>query len=495
MHEPPTTSPDERTSVRNRALNAALLASPGDLDLTIAASRIEGRVPPELQRGRLLSNGPGWTQIGGRLAHPFDGHGYVRAFSFERDGAVRLRARFVETPVYREERAAGHVTRRGLGVNPSDLFWKNVRRTGRRNVANTTVQRWNGALLASWEGGAPFRLDPDSLATRGEETFGGALADQATLAHLKLDASAQRLVSCSVEMGRHTTLTFREIDRSGNVLSSRAEVMPHPAFIHDFVITPRWYGVLSNPVRLRPGALARAVMGTGVFIDAVGAARDAPGTLYLIPRAGDALRRTIALPHPAFAVHYANAFEREGEVVLDACIAPDIDFSAAFGFQGPHAPLEVRRSEASPPSRLVRVVVNDGASTGTWEQRSPYGIDFPRIHPEHDGIDTAFALGAARADPARLFPFDSIARIDLTDPARPTTLWTASEDVFVGEPIFAPSPDRADAGHVLAILYDGVRASSSLAIFDVNALTNGPLARVPLPLLPYAFHGAWDVPE
>ena len=83
-------------SPRARAWNASLTASPGPLDLTIDRARLEGDLPAALRGGRVLSNGPGWTHIGGRLAHPFDGHGYVRAFEFLDNLDNRNRIRFME---------------------------------------------------------------------------------------------------------------------------------------------------------------------------------------------------------------------------------------------------------------------------------------------------------------------------------------------------------------------------------------------------------------
>ncbi len=123
------------TDLRARAWNAALTASPGALDLRVEPSAITGQLPPALKGGRLLWNGPGWTLIGGRLAHPFDGHGYLRSLECTNDGGLRLRARFIETEVFREEFAAQRLTRRGLGTNLTDRWWDNVRVRGQRNVA------------------------------------------------------------------------------------------------------------------------------------------------------------------------------------------------------------------------------------------------------------------------------------------------------------------------------------------------------------------------
>ncbi len=470
---------------RAHSWNAALLAHPGELELTVERSRITGEIPGALRGGRLLSNGPGWTKIGDRVAHPFDGHGYLRAFSFEADGSVRLRARFIKTPSYKDELAAGHLVHRGLGTNPSTHFWKNAfSGMNRRNVANTTVQRWNGKLLAGWEGGAPYSVDADSLESHGEETFGGAIAGQATLAHMKYDAAAKRLVTCSVKMGPKSSLTFREFDETSKLTHTRHVELPSALFIHDFVITPNWYALISNPLRMKFGELARVLIGTSTMINAIATNPDAPGAVFLIPRTSDAPMRTVTLPRRAFAVHYGNAFERDEVVQLDVSLFSDFAFGNEFGFQGPTKPLDPLKPDEREPQRLFRVSLGE---TATMTQLAPHGIDFPRVHPDHEGVETPVLFGCTRADTKHSDPFDSVIRVDLKDRERPPQLWSAPENVFVGEPIFEP-----ESGHVLVLLSDGGRESTTLAIFDADAIDQGPRVTVPLPLMPYGFHGAWD---
>lgn len=143
-----TSTATQASARRVDAWNRALTAHPGALDLTIRRDRVDGEVPQALRGGRLFSNGPGWNVIGGVNLHPFDGHGYVRSFSFEPDGSVTLKARFVETATYRDERDAGRLLDRGLGTNLRGSWWNNVRRRRARNVANTTLVRWRDRLLA-----------------------------------------------------------------------------------------------------------------------------------------------------------------------------------------------------------------------------------------------------------------------------------------------------------------------------------------------------------
>lgn len=469
-----------------------MTASPGALDLHIPAAAVEGVVPRALRGGRLLSNGPGWTRIGDRTAHPFDGHGYVRAFTFDDDGGCQLRARFVHTPSYLAEAEAGHLVHRGFATNLGQPFWRNIGFGPPRNVANTTIQRWGDRLLAGWEAGAPYALDAERLETLGEEQLGGAIAGQATLAHFKRDAHQRRLACCSIRNGRRSRLTFREVDQAGGVSLVREADVDGMLFTHDFAITPSWYVIGGNPLRMKPVELAKMLLGASTLLRSVAPDLSRDGVLHLVPRSATGAARTVKLPGPAFVVHFGNAFEHRGELVVHAVVFSRFSFGEEFGYTGPSTPFDPGLPDARGPQRLMRITIPAGSDTATWEPLTAHGVDFPRFHPDHEGHETPALFGATRRDTRFSDPFDSIIRVDLLDPERPSTLWTAPADVFVGEPIFVPDAERVDAGHVLAILSDGNAARTTLAIFDALALAAGPTATVELPLLPIAFHGDWD---
>lgn len=484
-HAPPSSPP------RVRAWNAGLTASPGTLDLDVPAHRVDGAVPDALRGGRLLSNGPGWNVIGGVTVHPFDGHGYVRSFAFQRNGSVRVTARFVQTPSYRAESAAGRLVHRGLATNLDGPFYRNRPGGPPRHVANTTITRWNDRLLAAWEGGAPYALDPHTLATRGEEHFGGALAGQATLAHMKWDASPDRLITCSVKMGRDTGFTFREVDRSDRVVATATAQARGLRFVHDFALTPNWFVLGGNPLRVDPVALAKMFLGTSTLLRAVVTNYSAAPSLLLVPRGGGPMR-AVRLPEAAWVVHFGGAFERNGNVVVDACVFDHLEFGEEFGYAGLRAPFDPARPEARGPQRLYRITVPARATEARWERLSPHGVDFPRIHPAHEGRETPALFGATRRDTRFSDPFDAIVRVDLRDPARPAALWSVPDNTFVGEPVFVPSGDSDTDGYVLVLVTHGLDDRTSLCVLDATAIDRGPVATIPLPLLPIAFHGDWD---
>jgi all-trans-8'-apo-beta-carotenal 15,15'-oxygenase len=485
-----TTTTAAAMPARTRSWNAAMAASPGALDITVPASAIEGVMPEALRGGQLLSNGPGWTRIGDRTAHPFDGHGYVRAFSFADDGSCTVRARYVQTATYKLEAQAGRMVRRGFATNLASR-WSNIGFGPPRNVANTTIQRFGERLLAGWEGGLPHALDPDSLETIGEDDLDGAIAGQTTLAHFKRDAQLDRLVSCSLRNGRTTTLTFREFDAQRRLMRTREGGIAGMLFAHDFALTPSWYVVGGNPLRLRPAELARMLLGSGTLLRSVEPDLTQPGVLHLIAREGAAVVRTVKLPGPAFVVHFGNAFEQDGAVVVDAAVFSRFTFGEEFGYTGPSTPFDPALPEARGAQRLLRITVPASSDTATWEPLTTHGVDFPRFHPDHEGRPTPMLFGATRRDPRFSDPFDSVIGVDLIDRQRPAALWTAPDNVFVGEPVVVPNPERDDGGFVVSILSDGLQQQTRLAVFAARDIAAGPVAVVPFPLLPIAFHGDW----
>jgi len=483
-------------SLRARAWNTVMTAEPGEQTFEIPPAAIEGRLPPDLAGGRHLQNGPGWTRIGGRLAHPFDGHGFVRSLRFTHDGSAQFRSRFVRTPAYLAERAAGRLVYKGLGTNISDSPLRNFRAPGLRNVSNTTIQPWAGRLISGWEGGRPYALDVESLDTIGEETFGGALPDAAFLAHVRIDACANRLVGCNVFREMPSRFVFREFDTAGTQVTEREATIPGMHFEHDFVVTPRWYVLAGNPMKASLPRFVKAMLGMGSLIQALRTDDSRLGELYLIPRGRPGPVRTIRLPQRAFVIHFANAYDLDDDTcAVELCAFESFDFGGEFGFQGPHALLDPELPDRRPAfQRLYRATVREGLAEAQWEQLSDYGMDFPRVHPAREGRNTPAIYAAARSGRAKSDPFDAIARVDNIDRARPTEVWCAREGQFVGEPVFAPRPGGCDLddGWVVAVVYDGAANRSQLCVFDSRALPNGPIAAVPLPLQPYGFHGFWE---
>jgi len=170
---------------------------------------VEGNVPDCLVGGTYYRNGPAkFERRGRRYEHFLDGDGFVVAIRFgaasldndDKNGTVvRYTGRFVETEYYRREQEADTILyRNAFGTEQhyddnsnGDDKVSNSRRNSKsncpfrnaldgvelKNVANTNVLAWGGRLLALWEAGAPYELDPVTLETLG--STGSTASDSA----------------------------------------------------------------------------------------------------------------------------------------------------------------------------------------------------------------------------------------------------------------------------------------------------------------------------
>jgi len=482
------------------AYNRVVCAHPGELDLEIPVSMIHGQVPAELWGGTVFGNGPGWLNIGGRLVHPFDGHGYVRALRLSQ-GQLRLQARFVDTPAFRAESAANAVRFRGLGTQVPGGALANIRAPGFRNTANTCVLPWGGKLYALWEGGAPYVLHPTTLATQGIDTFGGALTERTPfLAHTRLDAEKQRLVALTPVMGtKQTRLTFYEIDRAGTIVSRTSAEIDGMSFYHDFLITSDYYVLLENRVQPKLGAYLRYRLGLDTIFPVLCAVPGHPGRALLVPRRpGDQRCQAIRLGQPTYAYHHANAWQEGDRVVVVSCVYDYLQFGSEFGYRGPALPLDPGPARPNPGQQLLRIELHPASGGMTRRALGAHSADFPRIHPLRDGRPTRYVFAATNSRPGQGDPFDSLLCAD-TETGE-TAVYTPQPAQFVGEPLVVPRAEPpgaapasgAESVWVLALFYDGQAERSTLAIFAGEDLARGPVATLDLPvLLPYGLHGSW----
>ena len=138
--------------------NFAPVRSEDDFDLEVDRARSRPAWPATFYR-----NGPN-PQFEPRDAyHWFSGDGMIHAF-FVEDGKVRYRNRYVRTPKWELEHAAGQALFGTFG-NPMTTDPSVMGKDS--GVANTNIVWHAGQLLALEEGHRPFELDPATLESRG----------------------------------------------------------------------------------------------------------------------------------------------------------------------------------------------------------------------------------------------------------------------------------------------------------------------------------------
>jgi len=443
---------------------------------------VRGAIPPGL-RGVLFRNGPAQlTAFGTSYAHPFDGDGLVRRFSF--DGTrVTMRSRFVRTRELIEEEARGARLYRSLGTNAPGGVLANVFNTRFKNAANTSVALHGGRLLALWEGGLPHVLDPVSLDTCERSRLGGVLdnpfgrverwlnPDLPFGAHPKVDPASGTLVNIGVAYGVKPRLLIYRLGSRGEV-DMRAVSLRDLTFVHDFVLAGEYVVVFLNPLAFGMFGLLSGLTPPIASVAPTGG----DARILVISREGEVVFDGPAPPR--YVMHCVNGFVAGDDVVFDAVsseVAPP--FAEMDGVYAGTA--------GYPTTTLTRYTCSLGSGRVRVETRSEVPLEFPTVRPSDVGqpYRTAFALSGQAG--RRFVTFDSIARIDCDSGAYVTRSY---DDGTPGEPIFAPG---GRAGFLLTMVSPRDQSSTWLDVLDAETLAS--CCRLQLPgLFPPDLHGVWS---
>lgn len=437
---------------------------------------IDGEVPTGLV-GSLYRNGPGRLTL---ADHLFDGDGMVSKIRFEPDGTVEFQNRFVRTEKFAAEtgadrpRVAGYGTRRAGGVVANALR----RPTSTSNAANTSVMFTAGRLLALWEAGHPWQVDPDTLETLGEMDFDGALAARMPFsAHPHWDPKTREVFNFGMVYGPKTVIATYRIDPTGRLHHLRRVPVPSPYMNHDFILTDRYLVFCLGPVRAR---LLSLLSGRQAFGDSLRWHGDEPTLVVLVPRDGS--EPTVVEAEPWFQFHFGAAFDDGDDVVVDLARYPDYD---AIG-----RPVKDYRTSDFSTARaeLWRYRVSPARRAVEGSPLTPTAMEFPQVDGRRATGDYRhlYGTGSNHGDLSSLVRVDTgsgQARAYDFGPGR----WTS-------EPLFVPRPDGTadDDGWVVATVYDPARRASDAVVLDARRLEDGPLCTVHLPVnTGVSFHGTW----
>jgi all-trans-8'-apo-beta-carotenal 15,15'-oxygenase len=447
----------------------------GDRD---AEARLLGRWPAEL-RGRFYRNGPAlYERAGQRYHHWFDGDGMVQQYRID-GGRVAHRGRLVRTAKLQQEREAGRFVVNALGTaipgqppaSGPDSF----------NTANTNALEHAGRVLAMWEGGSAYAMNPDDLATQGAVTWRGDLAQLPFSAHPKLDPQGHLWNIGSA--GRK--LVAWHVDPAGRLAKVQVTDSPFPGgMAHDMAVTERHLVVPLPPLKL--DFMAPTVGGRRRFALSPGE----PLRVLVMQKDDVARQRVFELP-AQMVFHLGNAHETaDGEIVLSFVGAPDAWFldEGAVAMMAGRASgggrsdaFVARLNLASGQARLERLPGSDG------------GVEFPRIHPQRVGLAAKHVVfGAAWAQgPGRQHAlFHGLQMLDM-DSGR-VRRFDYGADAIVEEHVIVPRPGgrgELDAW-LLGTTFDARRQATVLNLLDAARIEDGPVAQAVLPYwLPLGFHG------
>ncbi|WP_162958391.1 carotenoid oxygenase family protein [Nocardia yunnanensis] len=408
--------------------------------------------------------------------HWFDGDGMVYAFFLE-NGRVSLRNRWVRTDKLLLEMKHG---RRLFGVHGNPRTTDPLAEGTRYNTANTNIVIHGGKLLALMEGAPPVELDPRTLDTLGEETYGGVVTTTFS-AHPKLDYATGELLNIGSVARRGGTapeIRYDIIDSEGVPTKTETIPMPHQAMMHTFFVTENYVVFPVTPLDV---SLRRAMAGGPM----VAWDPDRATKLGVMPRRGDAAQVRWFETEPRQMMHEANVWEQDGRIVADVAAAEGTAL-----FPDIHGR---RRSHRETRQSLRRWTIDPGAATDVVREEilNDRDIQFPRPDDRRMTRRTghAFANSNLRSVDGRADGMDSVLRVDTRTGAE--DLYHFGDGAAAGELIFAPRVGGVDEldGYALTLVHHAGAAETELVVFDARELAAGPLARVIVPFaIPSGFH-------
>jgi carotenoid cleavage dioxygenase-like enzyme len=450
-------------------------------EVQIESLPVRGRFPGWL-RGTLIRNGPAAFEAGAAAyRHWFDGLAMLHAFSFD-SGRVAYGSRYLRSPAYLADTAAGKIHYRGFATAPCRSLFSRIMalfiEAPQGVNTNVSVTKLADACIAMTETPLSIQFDPQTLATLGVFGYDDALAGQVTTAHPHHDFERGAGYNYLLTLGRSHAYQIIRLDGARR---TRITALPvrQPAYMHSFGMTARYLILAEFSFRL-PSAIAVLVSGRP-FIENYAWQPDAPTRFLIVDKDSGALAAVVEA-EPFFAFHHINAFERGGEIVLDIAAYPDASIIQDFYLARLRAP--AARTGIG-QLRRYRLPLRGGRAV--HEVVSPEPLELPRIHYRRaNGRDYrwAYAVGMRADQPD--FP-NQLVKVDVT--SGDTAIWR-QDGCYPGEPVFVPAPDAAaeDEGLILSVVLDAGWGRSFLLALDGQTFTEAARAEAPHGI-PFGFHG------
>lgn len=386
-------------------------------------------------------------------------------------------ARFVRTPKFVAESAAGRPLRRAFGTNPANA--EPVSAADAMNVANTSVLPLGGELLALWEGGSATRLDAQTLQTRGPKNWSAETTGLPFSAHPRVERDGS-VWNFGVAAMQGLLVVWR-IGADGRLAQVSTLPVPHLPMVHDFAITERHLVFL-----LPPFVFERERFEAGATF--LGSHDWRPGLglrALVLPKDRLDAPRGFELP-PSFVFHLGNAWDDGATLRLDCMRAPDV-WHATAGLEQAMAGRYTPHEHA----RLMQVALD--LHTGAARQvLLPHTAEFPRIDPAVTGRRHRQLFMASRIAPGDRPGHDAVTRLDLDSGTADTYRYGA--DVIVEEHLFVarPGATREGDGWLVGTALDLARRQTLLAVFDAARVAAGPVLQATMPrAMPLGLHGAF----
>jgi all-trans-8'-apo-beta-carotenal 15,15'-oxygenase len=436
-----------------------------------AMTRLHGSMPQGLT-GKLYRNGPSWFRYGDDVTgHWFDGDGMVQRYALRPDG-VRHSGRFVDTVKRRVEQKAQRIVMPGFGTKGAPDA--PVTSADDVNPANTSVLHVGDELWALWEAGSPYRLDPNTLETKGPKTFRDDLKGMAFLAHPKVEPSG-RIWSAAFTGAKAWVWT---LDPRGGMERGELIDLPQAGYAHDWAVTERHLIFPMQPW-VQQGM-------QGAFSDSMVWKPERGLQILVVDKTDFSKRRVYELP-AAFYFHTGDAWEdANGNLHFDVCLTD----SPAFAIRGARDIVRGQYNNADyMTSELALVTLNANGKAEVLKTGA--SGEFPQTDRRSQGLRRDKVVHVHKETPGRPGAC-SIAVTDWKTGKRQVHDFGA--DIIVEEALFVARPGGTQEldGWLVGTTLDLKTRRTQLHVFDARHIDDGPVASWQgQHATPLGFHGTF----
>jgi carotenoid cleavage dioxygenase-like enzyme len=472
-------------------------------DLSLVWERETG-IPSWLQ-GSYIKNGPGRKQFGDDRYYSsyLDSWGKLHKFTFN-DGQATFSGRMIETTNYNRSVKAGKMTPTiSLAhVLPNDWNMIEMMEGAMNGFDNNNVMVWKlgpadkskGQYIATTDYPTVHEIDPDTM--RIKATYGLPMIEGmsvASSAHWRRevgkDSSIQYHMIYNPLTAKVDFTLFRFFDTYQDHEKVGKFQMPHMSIIHMFSHTENFAVIVLYPVTMDFLAMFNHNMHPFETITKL----DTPTRFYLINLNDGSVIDGFESDDPqmVFATHHANAWEEDGQVVLDLACNP---WDALATFMDIETMLNATLTTNDKADFVMKRVRLDIAEKSVTVEDWPNArnipilntIDFPLINNDYTGVKNRYVYGWASIDYWR----QTLVKKDLEDSTNDLTWSEASH--YPGEVSFVPRPgaDDEDDGLLVTVVFDGELKRSYLLLIDGKTFEEVNRSYLPFNV-PFSFHGNW----
>ena len=298
-----------------------------------------GKIPSWLNV-TMLRNGPGMFKIGEtEYKHWFDGLAFIQRYYFN-DGKMFYSARYVESEAYKLAMAENRIVLSEFGVTGfqdpcKGVFGKLQNFFSEEQITdNASVNFFavGDTVWAATETPRVIQVDLKTLSTLDNFDFRNCFAMNTFTAHQQFDWE-NNVYHIGSKFGKSTEYIFAVTKNPKNDNKTHTEALKetsviakihasdslNPVYYHSFGMTENYLILFESPLRIELAKLLTRRILNLSFKECMFWKENAPVEVRVIDKRTGKEVNTKFRHAPFFAFHQANAYEKDGCIIMDYC--------------------------------------------------------------------------------------------------------------------------------------------------------------------------------